>query len=118
MANAPVAAAHCALIAATQELPQAEAWIRWSKEHYPDHVMTRIDTACAECLLDYRQENYEPIPAIAKQFVADSQRLRRKEFPLQELVYSNLTAGGIGHARKITVLWALRFAAWDGARRA
>lgn len=107
VADAPVAAAHCALIAATQELPQAEAWIRWSKEHYPDHVMTRIDTACAECLLNYRQECYEPIPTIAKQFVADSQRLRRKEFPFQELAYSNLTAGGIGHARKIKVLWAI-----------
>lgn len=107
VADAPVAAAHCALIAATQELPQAEAWIRWSKEHYPDHVMTRIDTACAECLLNYRQERYEPIPTIAKQFVAESQRLRRKEFPFQELAYSNLVAGGIGHARKIKVLWAI-----------
>ena len=107
LANAPVAAAHCALIAATQELPQAKAWIRWSKEHYPDHVMTRMDTACAECLLNYRQERYEPIPALAEQFMEDFRRLRRKEFPLEELVYSNMTAGDIGHARKIKVLWAI-----------
>lgn len=105
--SAPGTAAHCALVAASQNLPQAEEWIHWSKEHYPDHVTTRIDTAYAEILLDYRQEEYECLPELAEQFVKDSGRLQRKEFPKKELIVGNLSANGIGFVRKVKVIEAI-----------
>lgn len=105
--SAPGTAAHCALVAATQNLPQAKKWIHWSKEHYPDHVTTRIDTAYAEILLDYQQENYEYLPELAEQFIKDSGRLQRKEFPKNELIVGNLSANGIGFVRKVKVVEAI-----------
>lgn len=99
--SAPVVASHCALIAVYKQLPQAREWIQWSKDHYPTHIATLLDTTFAAIMLEYGNKNYDSLLELTDQYLQAYERYKQKDVPLIELSTSVLRAANETHYYKV-----------------
>lgn len=102
--SAPGLAAHCALFGTVLQLPRAEEWIRWSKEHYPTHIATKLDTTFAEILLEYERKHYDRLPELTKKYLRTFTQYQKKDVPVLESATSVLGAADITHSFKVKAI--------------
>lgn len=102
--SAPVVASHCALIGVNEHLPQAEAWIQWSRKHYPAHIATRLDTTFAEIVLEYERKHYVRLPELTERYLKAYDQYQKKDVPVVELATSVLRAAETSHSYKVRAI--------------
>ena len=107
--SAPVVASHCAVWGVIEHLPQAEEWIQWSKEHYPSHIATRLDTTFAEIMLEYERKHYDTLPKLTKKYLQAFAQYQKKDVPVAEMATSILHAANITYSFKAKAIASIAF---------
>ena len=79
-------AARCASTALADKLPQAESWLEWCMEHYPNLVVVQIDAGYAAALWYYGKGQYEQAITYCTGYLDAFERERTGKTPAIERV--------------------------------
>ena len=86
----PVLCRYALKIAASQQMPELEAWSRWSAEHYGDSMFLRLDGSFTLLKYYMDQKNYQKVPQYAAEFVRAWRDFQDQNFNVAILIFSTL----------------------------